>query len=347
MKMKIEIDSHKAIDTIYIVKGLNPFKIENCVDSFLVSNNKTKIQFPITESGYYILRTSLSKGVNLLSFVASPNGNAKLLWSIDEAKQTTTKFYKNKTNKNLYEKLTKPAKHAVEMMNSYFDSIYRNPIKIDSLQRIFYSEKNKFWADSLKKIYFSYIKEYPKDFAALFFLNLYYRNFSEIYIKKFLSSLPNHLKKHSIAKELAENKFIIEKIKSFSAFSLKDTLGNDFNYSKYNNYIVLVDFWASWCKPCRENLPKIDSLRLKYNHHDFKILGVSIDENKDTWLKAVKSEKMEWENVHEWKGLKGMAAKFFKITTIPRYVLLGKGGVILNRDLNLSNADTIIESALK
>ena len=89
--------------------------------------------------------------------------------------------------------------------------------------------------------------------------------------------------------------------KQFLSFSLPNTKDKMLSYDdKYGN-ITLIDFWASWCAPCRKTNPKYVELKDRLKNENFDILGISIDDNKDKWLKAIKKDKLEWTNLIDLK----------------------------------------------
>jgi len=345
-KLEVNLISNTYFDTFFLIKGVMPYQNENIVDSAISVNGKITMKFKLDEANYFILRSSISKGVNITSFIASPGKKVEFNWNIDSPSKSSVTFTKSNMNKLLYNEVSIPSKFAITNLNASFDSLYGSNRKLDSTEKVMFSNENKFWSDSLDNIYQNYIRNHPKEYGALFFLNLYHRKFSDQFIADLLNRLPNKLKNHSLAKDIAFKKFTIAKINNFSQFSLIDSLGNLFDYSAYNNTIVLVDFWASWCKPCLENIPIVDSLRKKFQNQDFKVLGISIDENRESWLKALRREKLPWDNLLEPKALKGTTSIYFNISTIPRYVLLGKNGIIINKDLQLKSAEQEISKAL-
>ncbi|MEI9911503.1 MAG: TlpA disulfide reductase family protein [Bacteroidota bacterium] len=85
---------------------------------------------------------------------------------------------------------------------------------------------------------------------------------------------------------------------------------------------VFLDFWASWCVPCREEHPNIAAQYEKYKHKGFTIVSVSIDTDKDKWLKAITKDKMTWTQVSDLKGEKGETYLKYGITTIPANFLI-------------------------
>jgi thiol-disulfide isomerase/thioredoxin len=98
--------------------------------------------------------------------------------------------------------------------------------------------------------------------------------------------------------------------------------------------IIYIDFWASWCMPCRAEIPNTKKLMLNYKGKELVFLSFSMDENRTLWKKTIHSEGIEETNNNFLvsKNFESTLAKQFKITTIPRYILIGKDGKVINQD---------------
>src|SRR3982750_4477042 len=101
--------------------------------------------------------------------------------------------------------------------------------------------------------------------------------------------------------------------------SLPDAKGTDVNLSSLQGKVVLIDFWASWCGPCRRSEPALKKIYSQYQSKGFEIYGISVDEDKSAWKMAVKEDKLEWIHVNDSNG---KVAGKWNIMYIPNTYLL-------------------------
>ncbi len=116
-------------------------------------------------------------------------------------------------------------------------------------------------------------------------------------------------------------------------FIMNDVNGSPRKLSEFKGKVMLVDFWASWCGPCRRENPNVLKAYAKYHDKGFDVLGVSLDKTKDSWLAAIEKDGLIWHHVSDLKGWQNEAAKLYGVTSIPHTVLLDKEGKIIARNL--------------
>lgn len=123
--------------------------------------------------------------------------------------------------------------------------------------------------------------------------------------------------------------------KQFKDFEMADAEGDMHKLSEYiaSNKVTLVDFWASWCRPCRAEMPAVKAAYEAFKDKGFGIVGVSLDNNKEAWMAAVKDLGMVWPQLSDLQGWNCAGAKLYGVTSIPATVLVAQDGTILARNL--------------
>ncbi|OQX80119.1 MAG: hypothetical protein B6D64_03780 [Bacteroidetes bacterium 4484_276] len=116
-------------------------------------------------------------------------------------------------------------------------------------------------------------------------------------------------------------------------FIQNDTLGNPVSLEDFRGKYLLIDFWASWCGPCRAENPNVVEAYQKFNDKGFDILGVSLDRNKAKWIAAIADDNLTWTHVSDLKYWDNEASKLYGVSSIPANFLLGPDGVIIAKDL--------------
>ena len=111
--------------------------------------------------------------------------------------------------------------------------------------------------------------------------------------------------------------------------SLPDTKGNPAKLSSLDGKVVLIDFWASWCAPCRAANPYVQKLYKKYKDKGFEVFAVSLDVKQDVWLKAIKKDRLTYTQVIDIEGWKSKVAETYFVDALPTNFLLDKNGKIV------------------
>ncbi len=129
--------------------------------------------------------------------------------------------------------------------------------------------------------------------------------------------------------------------------SLPDINGKEIKLSSYKGKYVLVDFWASWCLPCRRENPNVVQAFDKYKNKNFTIFGVSLDKEKEDWLQAIRKDKLSWTQVSDLQEWSSAAVSTYGFTSIPFNVLIDPEGRIIAQGLTGTDLEKKLDEVLK
>lgn len=128
--------------------------------------------------------------------------------------------------------------------------------------------------------------------------------------------------------------------------ALPDQHGAMQRLSALKGSYVLVDFWASWCGPCRRENPNVVKAYQKFKKYGFKVLGVSLDHNKENWLAAIERDQLSWGHISDLKGWKSKGAATYQVRSIPASFLVDPDGKIIAKNLRGQVLDSTLEKLL-
>jgi len=198
--------------------------------------------------------------------------------------------------------------------------------------------------DSLRNVFIvplieSLLKKHPNSYASAFVLAGSGRQIKSMEKKEqLLSTLSGRMKKSEPGKKFAD---YIQGLKSSGIgnavvnFILPDPQENNIDLKDLKGKYILIDFWASWCAPCRQSFPHMREVYQKYKSDQFEIYSISIDENKTAWLKAVKEENNPWLQSLDTKNI---SQSGFAVTAVPTTYLIDPQGKIILKEIGFDSS---------
>lgn len=206
-----------------------------------------------------------------------------------------------------------------------------------------------FYEDADNKLAFA--NKHPNSFVSLDMLYTVSRLNDYIFkVEEVFQTLSDELKQTDLAKVIVDRiqkkSQLLSGMKAFN-FVMSDNKGKTVDFSSFRGQYVLLDFWAAWCGPCREEHPNLIKVYEKYKNKGFNIVSISIDTNKEQWLKAIEKDKITWTQLSDLKGDKGEVYLKYGITSIPANFLIAPDGTVVAKDLRSDKLLTQLEEVLK
>ena len=130
-------------------------------------------------------------------------------------------------------------------------------------------------------------------------------------------------------------------------FSQQDTSGKNVSLAQFRGKYVLLDFWASWCKPCRMENPNVVEAYNEFRNKNFTIVSVSLDQDKNNWLNAIKADHLNWTHVSDLQFWSNEAAKLYHVEAIPQNYLIDPNGTIIAKNLRGDELKAKLREVLK
>ena len=132
----------------------------------------------------------------------------------------------------------------------------------------------------------------------------------------------------------------------FPDFSEKDLEGKPLSVGNYKGKVVLVDFWATWCPPCRAELPNVIKTYEAHHKAGFEIIGISLDQDKAKLTSYIKDKNMTWAQYFDGKGWQNKLSQKYGVESIPATYLIGRDGTIIGRDLRGEELEAAVAKAV-
>jgi peroxiredoxin len=351
IRLNVKVKNHKStyllLDQIQfdLLKPLKP-------DTLFLKAGEANKEMKTKEEGLY--RIILPDDNVTVFFI---NDESKLALNIDASDLVYSNTPGNTAlNKQLYD--------LIRYLNGIQQEL--NPLEIQMDQAV--NTDNRTTADELTekvnqlvKRYQQYLLSYADTtkspvLSMFAFTNAQYGDAQQMlgFAQKLSKRFPNHEGVTAFLKALdtnAKKENTLSKSPSLGElapdFTLNDVNDKPVSLSSFRGKYVLVDFWASWCGPCRGENPNVVAAFKKYNNKNFTVLGVSLDENKADWLDAIKEDGLNWTHISDLKGWQTGVVAQYGFDGIPYNVLVDPSGKILATSLRGDDLDQFLSKTLK
>lgn len=301
------------------------------IDSAVIHNGTFTLNGKVKEPDYYAL---VVEGKPAYTWFVLSNANLTFTGNADSMRQA--KITGSREIKDAL-KLRTIIKPFFASQSASFDSTFAAYNRGDSVTGRKYEDMNVAITKRINDSIAAFIKRHPASYISLAQLNELRKSLGAERVKRLFSSLSPSLQNHSVGKQLKYEIFEAEQLTALNkraiTFEQKDTANKLVRLSDYKGKYVLIDFWASWCLPCRAENPTLKKAYGKYSTKGFEIMGVSLDNNKAAWLNAIRKDDLPWQNVSDLNGFKNEVAQKYAVTELPTNYLLDPQGKIIAKNL--------------
>ena len=197
-----------------------------------------------------------------------------------------------------------------------------------------------------RKYDIDFINKNTKSFISIYLLDFYASTYGGEKTKMLFDNFSDDLKQSYYGKSIERYLELSQDLKigdKYIDFSMNDVNNKTIRISDFDGKLILIDFWASWCGPCKEEFPTLRKIYLLYKNKGFEIVGVSQDQSKENWIKSITSNNLNWINLWDKKADKSDPHIIYNINGIPDNFLIDEKGFVIGRNLRGNELIKVIE----
>ncbi len=308
-----------------------------------VDNHFVKVDSTVVKGGSFEF-TGVPDSTTLVRYVTYMNDNVQMLaltfmerGTINvELKQQKSKISGTLCN-DAYQKFTERYDSVAKVMQDLYRKTMTDSVLTEQQHKDLEMEIDKKGEEALDMIYHS-IEENIGNAMGLQTLLTFGASFTPDRILPLIDKVPAIYANNDELVAMKEHFQVLENTwegKKFVDFTMSTPGGKEVKLSDYvsKNKYTLVDFWASWCGPCRAEMPLVVKMYNQYKAKGLGIVGVSLDNNLDSWKKGIQALGITWPQMSDLKGWQCEGAKLYGVRSIPHTILISQDGTIVKRDL--------------